>query len=425
MAREISASERRRALTLGSLGGGLEFYDFVIYAVFADVIGQTFFPSGDATANLLAAFTVFAIGYLARPLGGILFSHYGDRLGRRNMLRLSIGGMAGATILMGLMPGYDNIGIAASVIFVGLRIVQGMSLGGEIPGALVLITETMPRHRGLACGVLFMMINVGLLVAHAVQWGIVAALPAEDVSAFGWRIGFLLGGAIALAGFLLRVRLSESPAFEEMEAATHKVPLAMLFARHGRQVLAGFLIAGIGASIVSLLYLYLDTYLTRILGYPGPAMASASVLGILMFSLPMPLAGWLGDRLGLKLPTLAGGLALIVAVVPAYVWMAGDAASVLPALALLSILASFAWGAAPAPLTAIFPTAVRYSGVAVSYNLGFAIIGGLTPLAATALIRWSGDSQMPAYLLILFTVLGLAALAAVRLLPPEDRAAQG
>ncbi|MEQ8344651.1 MAG: MFS transporter [Sneathiellaceae bacterium] len=409
-----TATERRKALFLGSIGGGLEFYDFVIYAVFADVIGRTFFPGGDTASHLIAAFAVFAVGYLARPLGGLLFSHFGDRLGRRTMLRISIGGMAGATILMGLMPGHATLGIAASVIFVALRIIQGMCLGGEIPGALVLITETMPRRRGLACGVLFLMINVGLLLAHIVQWAIVTALPAEDVTAYGWRIGFLLGGGIALLGFVLRQRLSESPAFLDMEDTARKVPLVTLVRQHPGGVLAGFLIAGIGASTVSLLYLYMDTYLTRTLNYPETLVSGASVLGILIFSLPMPLAGWLGDRRGLTVPTKIGCLGLLLAALPLYGWLGTGPQNVLPALAVLSILAAFAWGAAPALITALFPTEVRYTGTALSYNLGFAIIGGLTPLASTVLIRMTDTTLVPAFLLAAFVGLGLVAAVVAR-----------
>ncbi len=412
----ISGGERRRALMLSSLGGGLEFYDFVIYAVFADVIGQTFFPSGNAVANLLAAFTVFAIGYLARPFGGIVFSHFGDRFGRKNMLRISIAGMAGATILMGLMPGYAQIGIAASILFVLLRIVQGLSLGGEIPGAMVLITETMPERRGLACGVLFLMINIGLLLAHVVQWALVSTLDPAQILSYGWRIGFLVGGAIAFLGFVMRAQLSESPAFAEMESDAHKVPLAMLLQNNMRGVIAGVFITGMGAVIVSMFYLYFDTYVTTLLKYPHASVAAASIVGIIIFSLPMPLAGWLADRTGrLRLPTFIGAGLLLVTCLPLYIWLGKGPGNVMAVMAILSILAAFAWGPTPAVLTAIFPTDVRFSGVAFTYNIGFAVIGGLTPLVSTALIHWSGNMLWPAYILLVFLALGLVATAVVKL----------
>ncbi|WP_158968130.1 MFS transporter [Chachezhania sediminis] len=416
MSVSVSAGERRRALVLGSLGGGLEFYDFVIYAVFADVIGQTFFPSGNAVANLLAAFTVFAIGYLARPFGGIVFSHFGDRFGRKGMLRLSIAGMAGATILMGLMPGYAQIGIAASIIFVLLRIVQGLSLGGEIPGAMVLITETMPERRGLACGFLFLMINIGLLLAHAVQWALVSGLDQAQILSFGWRIGFLVGGAIAFLGFVMRKRLSESPAFAEMESEAHKVPLAQLLQNNMKGVIAGVFITGLGAAIVSMFYLYFDTYATTLLKFPQAPIATASLVGIIVFSLPMPIAGWIADRTGRpKLPTLVASVLLLVTVVPLYMWIEKGAGNVMGAMLVLSVLAAFAWGPTPAVLTEVFPTDVRFSGVAFTYNLGFAVFGGLTPLVSTALIHWSGNMLWPAFILVVFLALGIVATAMVEL----------
>ena len=227
----VTASERRRALFLGSMGGGLEFYDFVIYASFASQIGKTFFPDEAPAARLLAAFAIFAVGYLVRPLGGILFSHFGDRHGRKAMLRVSIAGMAGATFLIAFMPGYASWGIAATVLLVVLRMVQGLCLGGEIPGAMTLITETMPKRRGLACGFLFMIINVGMLAAQAVQWAITHLMSETAVLSYGWRIGFFIGGLVAIAGFFLRARLSESPAFAAVVAAAMPAGPAPMTAR--------------------------------------------------------------------------------------------------------------------------------------------------------------------------------------------------
>lgn len=411
---EVTPQERRKALVLGSLGGGLEFYDFVIYAVFAETLGQVFFPSDDPAARLIAVFGVFAMGYLMRPIGGVLFSHFGDRHGRRAMLRLSIAGMAGATILMALLPGYASLGIAATVAFVILRMVQGLCLGGEIPGAMVMITETMPERRGFACGTLFLMINTGLLLAQAVHWGIIHTMPESAVPEYGWRAGFLIGGLIAFVGYLLRAQLSESPAFEEMEGQGHKVPLMALLSSHGWNVAAGFFITGLGAVTVSMLYLYMDSYLNEFLKYPASLVATAGLLGTVLFSLPMPLAGWIADRTGLRWPALAGAVALTVAAIPIYSWIISGQGGLIPAMVIISIIAAFAWGIGPGVLTAIFPTDVRYSGVALVYNLGFALIGGLTPLIATSLIQSTGSFLPPAILLAVFAGLGAIATFFVR-----------
>jgi len=410
----ISAAERRKALGLGSIGGGLEFYDFVIYAVFAETLAKVFFPSEDPVARLASVFGVFAAGYLMRPIGGVFFSHLGDRHGRKAMLRLAIAGMAGATILMAVLPGHESWGAAAAVIFILLRMLQGFCLGGEIPGAMVLITETMPERRGFACGMLFMMINVGLLLAQGVHWLIVHLVPADAVATYGWRIGFLVGGLIAFIGYLLRSKLSESPAFERIGSQAHKVPIGRLLQSYKMQVVAGFLITGLGAATVSMLYLYMDSYLNEYVKYTASAAATAGLLGTVVFSLPMPFAGWIADRCNLRWPAVVFAVALAVAAIPLYAWMLSGQGALLPAMVAISILAAFAWGVGPAVLTAIFPTDVRYSGVALVYNLGFAIVGGLTPLAANTLIGDSGSLMPPAYILTVFVALGALATLLVR-----------
>ncbi|MEW5424645.1 MFS transporter [Amorphus sp. 3PC139-8] len=416
----LAKHERNRALALSSLGGGLEFYDFVIYAVFAETLGRVFFPASDPSARLLAAFAVFAAGYLVRPIGGVLFSHFGDRHGRKAMLRLSIAGMAGATVLMALLPGYAHLGVTASIVFVVLRMIQGLCLGGEIPGALTLITETLPKRRGFACGTLFLMINVGLLLAQAVQWLILESLDSAEVTSFGWRIGFLVGGLIAVVGFFLRAQLSESPAFADMESKAHKVPVAALLKSHRPAVVYGFLVTSLGAATVSLLYLYMDSYLNDFLHYDSNVVSGAGLIGVVIFSLPMPLAGLLGDKIGLKAPATLFAVLLAIAAIPVYAWIHVGQAHLLPAMLVISVIAAFAWGIGPAVLTAIFPTNVRYSGVAMVYNLGFAIVGGLTPLAATYLIQRTGSTMPPAYLLAVFAALGAVGALFARIYPPAE-----
>nr|WP_272213477.1 MFS transporter [Marinicella sp. W31]MDC2879434.1 MFS transporter [Marinicella sp. W31] len=415
----VTSGERNRALFLGSMGGGLEFYDFVIYASFASQIAKTFFPAETAATGLLATFAVFAAGYLVRPLGGILFSHFGDRHGRKMMLRISIAGMAGATFLIAFMPGYATWGISATVALVVLRMVQGLCLGGEIPGAMTLITETMPKRRGLACGFLFMIINVGMLAAQAVQWAIEHLLSDAAVLSYGWRIGFFVGGLVAIVGFFLRARLSESPAFAEMEASAHKVPLAALFRDNARAVWLGLFITGLGAAAVPLLYLYMNSYLTDFLHYDPDQVATALLIGIIVFSLPMPVAGAIADFIGIKVPAFVATLLLAIAAIPVYVWIHEGVSSLIPAMIVISLIAAFAWGVGPVLLTAIFPTDVRYTGVAFVYNIGFAIIGGLTPLVATFIIQQTGFTLAPGFLLALFAAMATVAIFLTQVIPAE------
>ena len=418
----VTSGERNRALFLGSMGGGLEFYDFVIYASFASQIGKVFFPSEEAATRLLAAFAVFAAGYLVRPLGGILFSHFGDKHGRKAMLRVSIAGMAGATFLIAFMPGYATWGLTATVALVLLRMVQGLCLGGEIPGAMTLITETMPKRRGLACGFLFMIINVGMLVAQGVQWAIEHLLSDPAVLSYGWRIGFFIGGLVAIAGFFLRARLSESPAFAEMEASAHKVPLAALFRDNARAVWLGLFVTGLGAATVPLLYLYMNSYLTDFLHYDPDQVATAVLVGIILFSVPMPIAGLISDFVGIKVPAFLASLALALAAIPVYIWMGSGVDELMPAMIVISLIGAFAWGVGPVLLTAIFPTDVRYTGVAFVYNIGFALVGGLTPLVATFIIQQTGSTLAPGFLLALFSALAVVAIFMAKVLPAEKAA---
>ncbi len=336
------------------------------------------------------------------------------------MLRVSIAGMAGATILMALLPGYATLGITATALFVLLRLVQGFCLGGEIPGAMVMITETLPTRRGLAIGTLFLMINCGLLLAHLVQWLVINWLSTTEIVQYGWRSAFLLGGIIAFIGYILRARLSESPAFAALESHIHKVPLWALLRKNSGAVLLGFLITGLGAATVSMLYLYMDSYLNTFLHYPEQTVAFAGLMGIIVFSLPMPLAGWIADRAGLKAPAVIAALLMAAATLPIYYWLLSGPEAVLPAMLVISLLAAFAWGVGPTVLTALFPTNVRYSGVALVYNLGFAIVGGLTPVMATALIQTTGYYPAPGYILLTFTLLAAIATLIAKLRPVSD-----
>ncbi|MEM1153098.1 MAG: MFS transporter [Pseudomonadota bacterium] len=400
---------RYQAIFLSSLGGGLEYYDFVIYAVFVASLGQVFFPTQDPNAQLLAAFAVFAAGYLVRPVGGLIFSHFGDRFGRRVMLRITIGGMAASTICMALLPGYAQWGVLATALFVLLRLVQGLCLGGEIPGAMVLLTEVMPRRRGFVCGCLFGLLNFGLLLAHAIHWAIITYLPAEDVLRYGWRAAFLLGGAFAVIGFVLRARLIESPVFLAMERVVRKIPIATLLSKNWRAVLAGVAITAMGASFVAMIFIYMNGYLTNVIEYAADPVAFAGLVGVSVFTLMPPLVGAAGDRLGLKPAGIFATLVFAAVIVPCYMWILSGQPNILSGIVIATIFGVSAWGIGAPMLTAIFPTDVRYSGVAVSYNLGFALVGGLTPLLATWLIQHYELHLAPAYLLVFFSALAFVA----------------
>ncbi|MEM1361066.1 MAG: MFS transporter [Pseudomonadota bacterium] len=402
---------RWKPIFLGSLGGGLEFYDFAIYAVFASVLGQVFFQTEDASARLLSTFAVFAVGYLARPIGGLLFSHYGDRFGRRFMLRVTIGGMAASTIGMALMPGYAQLGVFAPALLVVLRVVQGVCLGGEIPGAMALLTENMPRNRALVCGCLFFMVDFGLLLAHATEWLIVSLMSEADVLSYGWRLAFLLGGVVAVIGFLLRQHLAESQSFEAIRDVTHKVPFVALIRRHAAELMYAFAVSCMIACIITVLFIYMNDYLTTVAQFPHGPVALGTLASVRSFIDLLPVVGWVSDRIGLKVSSVVGTLALAAVCVPVFTWLIAAPSHIMIGVVLLGGVAAVAFGAATPVIAAVFPTDVRYSGVALAYNLGFAIVGGLTPLFATWLIQTYQLVMAPAYILMFFV--GAACLAMI------------
>src|SRR5213593_2440064 len=206
-----------RIVLLASLGGALEFYDFVIFGVFAKDIADAIFPNPTALISLMVSFAAFAAGYLARPIGGIVLSHFGDRYGRRRVFLVSIFVMSAATFGMGLVPTFATWGAPASVLMVVLRLVQGFCLGGELPGALTYVVETAPRHAPFVCGVVFSCVTLGVAVAAVVSLAVRTWLPAELVATLGWRVAFVLGGLGGLLSFILRRSLEESPEFARMK----------------------------------------------------------------------------------------------------------------------------------------------------------------------------------------------------------------
>src|SRR5262245_9192813 len=216
---------RNRIVLLASLGGALEFYDFVIFGVFAKDIADAIFPSPTPLVSLMVSFGAFAAGYLARPIGGIVLSHFGDRYGRRRVFLISIFVMSGATLGMGLVPPFARWGAAASLMMVTLRLVQGFCLGGELPGALTYVVETEPQRAPFVCGVVFACVTMGVALASGVSLAVRTWLPADFVATRGWRLAFVLGGLGGVLSFVLRRSLEESPEFARIKQAASQHPL--------------------------------------------------------------------------------------------------------------------------------------------------------------------------------------------------------
>ena len=399
-----------RTLCLATLGGLLEFYDFIIFVFFANTIGELFFPPEISDwLRQFQTFGIFAAGYLARPLGGVVMAHAGDLRGRKQMFTLSIFLMALPTLGIGLLPTYSKLGFWAPVLLLLLRILQGVAVGGEVPGAWVFVSEHVhPSHVGMACGILTAGLTGGILLGSLVAAGLSMVMTHGQLTAYGWRLPFLLGGAFGLLSMYLRRLLAETPVFEELKARralAAETPLkAVLRDYRGAIVLSGLLTWMLSAAIVVVI-LMTPALLEKMYGVAAVVVLRANSLAALGLTAGCVLAGRLTDRFGPGRVLLVGCPLLGAA---AYLLYA--AATLDPWLTtFLYTLAGLTTGivaVVPYVMIAMFPPKIRFSGVSFSYNVAYAIFGGLTPMVVAWLFRF--DRLAPAHYVGTLCLLGTA-----------------
>lgn len=397
-----------RVIAAGVIGNMLEWFDFAIYGLFAAEIGKTFFPATDKVAQILAAFGIFAVGYLMRPLGGVVTGYIGDRFGRHVALTWSVAAMAIPTFLVGVLPGYQTLGLMAPVLLTMLRVIQGLSVGGEYTTAMVFLVERAPPgRRGLmgaigSCGA-----DGGVLLGAATGTALANSMSPEALAEWGWRVPFLFGLVVGLAGYALRRGLEETPT-----AAPDHVPLLTtvheqlpLLLRLGG--LAVFLAVG-----YYLMFLYIVSWLQTADGIAPAHALSIDTLSILALIPSMLVAGWLSDRIGRRGIMMVAMAAAIVGSWP-LLWLLHhpSATMLLLGQAGFVLIVGFYAGALPAALTEVVPHRVRCTTVAIGYNVPIGIVGGLTPMAATWLVARTGDDLSPAWMLI-----GAAVISGIALL---------
>jgi len=397
---------RWRLITLASLGGALEFYDFVIFGIFAKDIAEAVFPGADPVASLMATFATFAAGYLARPIGGIILAHYGDRYGRRQVLIWSVFVMSAATLGIGLVPAHAQIGVAASVLMVLLRLVQGFCLGGELPGALTYVVETTPRIAPLVSGAVFACVTMGVALATTVSLSVRTFLDPAVVTHYGWRIAFVLGGMGGVLSYWLRRSLQESPEFEQIRSLASRRPFAETMRTRTPQVLVGSaLLAGTGC-FNGLFFAHLPAYLSAVLKYEPRQAVYSQTMGVLAAAIGILVVGWIGSRVAPRHLLRIGVTLLMVLALPFYGALESRSMNLTLACVLAGLCSGLTNGSFAVLLTDLFPTRIRSTGVALTFNLSFTLFSGMAPLAATTLIRDTGSAISPAYLMI-----GSAALA--------------
>lgn len=402
----------KKTLFAGAIGNVLEWYDFALYGYFAPVFASLFFPSDRPSASLISAFGVFAVGFLARPLGALLFGHLGDTLGRRAALAWSVLLMAVPTCLMGLLPTYEAIGAAAPLALTLCRFLQGLSVGGEFTGsATFLVEHATATQRGYVGSWAGFSAQVGALLGSGVGALLATSLTAEALHHWGWRIPFIMGGFIAVAGWYVRTRAPESPDFDAIRRAggLASSPIRDVCLTQRPAVAKVIGLVWLHGGAFYLLYVYGTTYLTTVTAVPLSTLLALNTGCMTLLALLIPLTGAWSDRIG-QLPLLivgAAGLSLLS--YPLFLWLtSGDLPRMVAAQAVLTLLVACYMGPFFAAVAALFPVPQRYTGLSVGYNIGSALFGGTAPLIAALGIEWSGNHLAPAFYLSLCAAVSLA-----------------
>ena len=409
----VTESRMRRRVVLASvLGNGLEWFDFVSYGYFASIIAKVFFPA-DSNLSLMLTYATFAVGFVVRPIGGILLGAYADRYGRRRALSLLIVMMAFGTLTLGLTPSFATIGIAAPLIVVLGRVVQGISIGGEFASATALLVEHAPPNRKMTFGSFQMSSQaLGRVLATSIGLFVLLTFTPATVQDGAWRIPFLIGSLIGPFGFYVRYRLSESPEYQQLKQSAPQVaraPVREVLQRHWLQLICGIGLVIIGTSLTYIWNTYLPTYVVEQLHLPlwqgllGVAVTSAIGIGACV------LGGWLADQYG---PYRMFFFFTVISALISYPFFAyvlaapGFGRLFLAQFVVLTVF-GLLQGSGPGMLAGLFPVEVRSTGMAIAYNVGVTVFGGFAPLTVTWLIAATGSKLVPAYYIVAAAVLSI------------------
>lgn len=407
---------RREYWTAGvasMMGTTIEWYDFFLYGTAAALIfNKIFFPEFDPLTGTLAAFATYSVGFFARPLGGVIFGHFGDKIGRKSMLIITLFLMGIPTILIGLIPSYESIGYWAAVLLVLMRFLQGVAVGGEWGGAVLMAVEHAPEGKKGFFGSLPQTgVAPGLILA-SLAMGAVATLPEEQMLSWGWRIPFIASIILLLVGWFIRIKVAESPDFEVMKKRSEevKVPALEVLRRYPREVLTV-----VGGRLAEVTWFYTVVtfglaYATNTLGVPRTVMLDATVWGAVVAMFTMPIFGVLGDRIGFKWVFTLGAIGILFySTVFFSLLETGDPATIIKAMMVaVGVVYAALYGPQGGLFSAQFPPEVRYSGISISVQVSGAIGGGMAPLVATWLLAY-GDGS-PKYIIWYLTALGLVAI---------------
>lgn len=393
-----STSSVKKVALASLVGTTIEWYDYFIYGTTAALVfNQLFFPAFSPLAGTLLAFATFAVGFFARPLGGVIFGHYGDKIGRKAMLVTTLLLMGVATFLIGVLPSFETIGVWAPILLVVLRIVQGLGLGGEWGGAALMVSEHAPPHRrGFYASSVQMGAAGGLIISAAVIAGVSQLTTDAQFAAWGWRIPFLASIVLIAVGTFIRFQIAESEAFTRLKeaGAEARMPIIEVFRTRPKNVLLAAGTSGGNNVVFYTVSVFTVSYGVSQLGQSQATMLTYQLLVALVYFFTIPLFGALSDRIGRRAMIIVGIITMALFSFP-YFWLVdtGSGPVILLAMVLaLSVFQSAAYAPQSAFIPELFDTRVRYSGAALGYNLSTMIFGGTAPFIATALFAWAGGT---------------------------------
>ncbi|MCV7283488.1 MFS transporter [Mycolicibacterium flavescens] len=408
----------RTAVGGAAIGNTVEWFDFAIYGFLATYIADKFFPPGDETAALLNTFAIFAAAFFMRPLGGFFFGPLADRIGRQRVLALVILLMSASTLAIGLVPSYESIGVAAPLLLLLLRCLQGFSAGGEYgSGACFLAEYANDRNRGFIVSFLVWSVVVGFLLGSLTVTGLETVLSESAMNSYGWRIPFLIAGALGVVGLYIRLRLADTPEFERLreEGEVSSTPLRDAVTTSWRpilQIIGLVVIHNVGFYLV---FTYLPSYFTETLNFTKIDAFISITVACLVAMILIPPLGALSDRIGRKPLLYAGAIGFAVGSYPLFLLLnSGSLAAAVTAHAALAAIESVFVSASLAAGAELFATRVRSSGYSIGYNLSVAVFGGTAPYVATWLVDRTGNQIAPAFYVIAAAVLTFATLLTMR-----------
>lgn len=402
-------SELKKVLVTGMIGNALEWYDFVLFVQFAPFIGKLFFPAGNDSAAMLAVLGVFAAGFIMRPIGGVLFGYIGDKLGRKASVVISILLMSIPTAAIGFLPTYEAVGIAAPIVLTLIRLLQGLALGGGFSGCMTFLVEYSPKNkRGLIGSASMFSLGGGVLLGILVTQGIHIFMPEPEFQLWGWRIPFIASLAIGTVAFYIKNNIEESPTY--LKAREHgklsKAPVRDVFKYHLKPLITA---VGVYLTVTVPFYsfsAFFNTFMQTNLGYSLKESMTINGIAIFCFMLAIPLSGYLSDQIGRKKTLIAAAVAIGFMSYPTFLFItAGGFYMPLIGQIMFGVLIGFYMGPVPAMLVELFPTSVRFTGLALSYNFSAALFGGTVPYIYVNLINYTDSLISPAYYIMFFVVM--------------------